>query len=489
MSPDENNSKPDGVAGISPPKTRKRVLVWIVVTIFLLGAAGAIYVFKGNQATAKSASQSVTGKGKTSQRKVLYWVDPMNPAHRSDKPGKAPDGMDLVPVYADQNSDAKDLPPGSVRISSEKQQLIGVQYGMAMKRPLARSIRAVGRIAYDETRIARIQTKVDGWIERVYVDFTGDLVRKGQPVLTLYSPELLAAQKELFIARKSKEELGNSPFKEVGSSTLSLYQSARERLRLWDITDAQIDEIERRGTPIKTLTIHARVSGFVLTRNAFAGQRITPETELYTVADLSRVWVLADVYEYEATGIRIGQAATVTLDYLPGQVFNSKVTYIYPELDKTTRTLKVRLELPNPGYRLKPDMYAHVDIKVDYGSHLTVPAEAVLDSGLEQMVFVVRENGYFEPRKIVVGEKLGNDVIVLEGLHAGERIVTSGNFLIDSESRLKSATGGMAGMGHAGHGAAPASAKAKTPVPAERQTKPKPVKKEPEPAEHEGHSM
>jgi RND family efflux transporter MFP subunit len=387
------------------------------------------------------------------ERKILYWVDPMNPSNKSDKPGKAPCGMDLVPVYADEEAAGEEpLPAGAVQIGPQKQQLIGVEYGEAAEEALSRSIRTVGGVTYDETKISHVHTRIEGWIEKVFVDFTGELVKKGQPLLSIYSPELVSAQQELLIAKKSKDILGNSPFKEVGAGSLSLYDSSRQRLRLWNVSDAQIKQIEKRGAPITSLTLSSEINGFVLTRNAFTGLRVTPETELYTVADLSTVWVIADVYEYEAPMIKIGQAATMTLPYFPGKMFKGKVTYIYPGLDKTTRTLKVRLEFPNRDFQLKPDMYSNVELHVDYGVQLAVPAEAVLDSGAEQIVFVALDNGYFEPRKVTLGQKVGNRFIIADGLKKGERIVTSGNFLIDSESRLKSAVGGMAGMGHAGHG-------------------------------------
>ncbi|MFB3815593.1 MAG: efflux RND transporter periplasmic adaptor subunit [Terriglobales bacterium] len=384
------------------------------------------------------------------ERKILYWVDPMHPAYKSDKPGKAPDcGMDLVPVYEGGDIAEQTAPAGSVKIDPAKQQLIGVALGEVSDEPLVRTIRAVGKVTFDETKVAHIHTKFEGWIERVFVGFTGDLVRKGQPLLSIYSPELVSSQQELFIAKRAKDYLGNNRDQEISSNALSLYNSARERLRLWDIPDAEIQRIEERGTPIKALTLYSPLNGFVTTRNAFEQQKVTPDTDLYTIADLTTVWVMADVYEYEIPQIQLGQPATVTLSYFPGKKFRGKVAYINPQLDPTTRTLKVRVEVPNPNFELKPDMFANVDIQIDYGKRISVPSEAVLDSGSEQIVFVAHEGGYFEPRKVELGGKVDNRFIVLSGLQRGEKIVTSGNFLIDSESRLKSATGAM---GHAGHG-------------------------------------
>jgi RND family efflux transporter MFP subunit len=376
----------------------------------------------------------------------------MNPAYKSDKPGKAPDGMDLVPVYADEGPSSEGLPPGTVKISPEKQQLIGVQYGEVTRHPLSRTIRTVGKVTFDETKVARVQTKVSGWIERVFVDFTGILVKRGHPLFTLYSPELVSTQQEYLLAARAREHLGNSSIKDIAANAVTLYDSARERLRLWDIREEEIEELEKRGTPTRTMTLYSPITGYVITRNAFSGQRVTPEVELYTIADLRTIWVLADVYEYEVPMIKLGQPAMMTLMYFPGKVFQGRVTYIYPQLDNMTRTLKVRLEFPNPDQQLKPDMYANVDLRVDYGEHLAVPQEAVLDSGNEQIVFVAREGGYFEPRRVKLGPRVGTLYAVLDGLKAGERVATSANFLIDSESQLKSALGGMAAGGHAGHG-------------------------------------
>ena len=400
--------------------------------------------------------ETMAGEGGGSESKAVYYC-PMHPDYKSDKPGDCPIcNMTLVKLEekGEDGSAAEDLPPGAVKISPQKQQLIGVQYGEVSYRLLSKTIRAVGRLTYDETKIARIHAKVEGWIERVYIDFTGELVKKNQPLVSLYSPELLSTQREFLIAKRAKDSLKDSDIKEVAAHALSLYESARERLRLWDISEGQIEELEARGSPIKTLTLYSPIGGFVLTRNAFEGQRITPETELYNIADVSTIWVFADIYEYELPMVKLGQAATMTLAYFPGKAYKGKVTYIYPQLDATTRTVKVRLEFLNPEYRLKPDMYANVDLHIDYGEQLFVPQEAVLDSGSMQIVFVALEGGYFEPRKVKLGAKVDTSYIVLSGLSAGEKIVTSGNFLIDSESQLKAAMGVIGGMEHATHGGA-----------------------------------
>ena len=337
----------------------------------------------------------------------------------------------------------ENMPPGSVMIDPAKQQLIGVKIGEADLVPLTRTVRTVGKVTFDETKIVRIHPKVEGWVENVYVNFTGMPVKKGQPLLTIYSPDLVSTQQEFLLSLKAKKTLGKSDFPEIASSANSLYEASRKRLQLWDIPDSQINKIERSGETVKALTLYAETGGYVLTKNAFQRQKITPDTELYSIADLSKVWVIADIYEYEMQMIRVGQTATMNLAYYPGETFSGKVTYIYPQLDAQTRTLKARIEFPNPNLKLKPDMFANVDFQIVYPRQVSVPEEAVLDSGEEQVVFVAHKDGYFEPRKVQLGAKVDDRYIVLSGLQAGEKIVTSGNFMIDSESRLKSSMGGM----------------------------------------------
>ncbi|HWP43949.1 MAG TPA: efflux RND transporter periplasmic adaptor subunit, partial [Blastocatellia bacterium] len=314
---------------------------------------------------------------------------------------------------------------GIVQISPEKQQLIGVTYGVVGYESVSKTIRAVGRVAYDETRISHVHTKYEGWIEEVFVDFVGKEVKQGQPLLSIYSPDLLQSQQEYLLAIRGRRELAESSFNEAAAGADSLYEAARRRLELWDMTDEQIAQLEKTGRPIKAVPVYAPASGFVLARNAYIRQRVTPDTELYSIADLSTVWVIADIYEYEAVEVSVGQQATVTLAYLPGLAFKGKVTYIYPQVDPATRTLKARIEVANPGYRLKPEMFANVELSVSYGKRLDVPQEAVMDSGSEQIVFVALDGGYFEPRRVRLGTKAGDKYIVLGGLRPGERIVTS----------------------------------------------------------------
>jgi Cu(I)/Ag(I) efflux system membrane fusion protein len=377
------------------------------------------------------------------ERKVLYYYDAMNPQHHSDKPGKAPDGMDLVPQYADEQTSRATMPMGTVMISPEKQQLIGVRTGKVERRSFERTIHTTAQLTADETKIAHIHVKVSGWIDKVYVDYVGQLVKKGQPLFTLYSPDLVATQEEYLIAKRGQASLGSSPFQEVSDGSNSLFRAARDRLKLWDISDEQIKKLDETGEVTKNLIFYSPIAGFVTDRKAFPQTSVTSETELYTISDLSTIWANLDVYEYEVPHIHVGQAVELELSYYPGRKWHGQVSYIYPMVDAQSRTLKVRVQLPNPELELKPQMFADAQLKVNYGSKVVVPAEAVLDSGNEQIVFVVHDGGMFEPRRITMGPQFDNSIVVLSGLKPGEQIVVSGNFLIDSESRLKSAMGGM----------------------------------------------
>ncbi len=382
-----------------------------------------------------------------SAKQPLYWVDPMHPWYKSDKPGVAPDcNMKLVPVFAGEEARyerrANRLPEGSVQITPEKQQLIGVEYGTAEYENVSGAVRAVARVTLDETRIAKVNSKLEGWLEQVFVDSTGRRVTKGEPLVTIYSPEALATQQEYLLALKARDTMHDSPVHEMLGSTENLIAAAKKRLELWDIGEEQIAAITASGKPVQYLTLYAPASGFVMERNAYAKQRIMPDTVLYNIADLSTVWVVADVFEYEASAVRVGQPAALTLAYLPGRTFRGHVSYILPAIDPATRTVKVRIEFPNAEFLLKPEMYGEVEFQTGGMRRLVVPQTAVLNSGDHQTVFVDRGAGYFEPRNVKIGAQNGGRTEILSGLKAGERIVISGNFLIDSESQLKTALGG-----------------------------------------------
>jgi Cu(I)/Ag(I) efflux system membrane fusion protein len=340
----------------------------------------------------------------------------------------------------------QEVAPGTVQISPERQQLIGVKIGVVEMKPLEKVIRTVGRVDYDEKRIVTVSIKIGGWIEDLYVDFTGRFVRQGEPLLTIYSPELVSTQEEYLIALRAKKDLIKSPFPEVAGSGNSLAESAKRRLKLWDISDDQIKTLEESGQAKKTLTLYSPFSGFVLEKSAYKGMNVMPGMALYKLADLSVVWLYADIYEYELPFIRLGQQASIQLSYIPGETFSGRAIYIYPSLNPETRTAKVRFEIPNSHERLKPEMYANVEIKVRLGQKLAVPEGAIIDTGIRQLAIVDKGSGYFEPREVKVGSKVEGYYEVIKGLKAGERVVTSANFLIDSESKLKEAVGGMAGM-------------------------------------------
>jgi RND family efflux transporter MFP subunit len=390
-----------------------------------------------------AAAQKPTGK-------ILYYRDPKAPDFKSDKPGINPEtGSDLEPVY---ESASAEMPMGTIRVSPEKQQLIGVKFGEVTSGAGIHSFRSVGKVTMDETRFSKVQTRIEGWIEKVYVDFTGKLVEKGQALLTLYSPEMLASQREYLLAIRSRDIMKDSPLAGSQEQSDSLLTAARKRLELFSLSEAQIQEITRTQQPLTNITIYSPISGYVVMRNAFPKQRITPETELYTVVDLSKVWIMADVFENEAPMIHVGMPARMSLSYGGGRKINGRVSYIQPQVDPTTRTLKVRIEADNPDMVLKPDMFVDVDFSVAMPARMTVLAEAVLDTGLKKTVFIDRGNGYLEPRQVETGERIGDRIEITKGLTPGDRIVISGNFLIDSESQLKASAAGMAGHQHGSAG-------------------------------------
>jgi multidrug efflux pump subunit AcrA (membrane-fusion protein) len=404
------------------------------------------YADESNASARSGGMSNMPGMEKSApqgERKILYYYDAMNPTFQSTKPGTATDGMPLVPRYADEEEATANMPVGTVKLSQGKQQLIGVTTATVQREPLFRTVRAVAQLTADETKLAHVHLKVNGWIEQVYVDYVGKLVKKGDPLFTLYSPDLVATEQEYLIARRGKQYLGDSSFPDASQGADSLLRSTRERLRLWDISDQQIKELDETGKITRTLTFYSPVTGFVMDRKAFPQTAITPEMDLYVIADLSTIWANAQIYEYEVPYVHVGQMAQMELSYYQGKKYNGRVTYIYPTVDPQTRTVKVRLEFANPSFDLKPDMYSEANLKIDYGTQVVVPQSAVLDSGERQTVFVALPDGYFEPREIKTGVKLDEKVAVLSGLRPGEKIVTSGNFLIDSESRLKSAMGGM----------------------------------------------
>jgi RND family efflux transporter MFP subunit len=426
--------------------TRKRIgrliAAGLLVATGIAVTAGAMrsgwFGGRTSPASGSSNAQASTPAGP----KILYWYDPMHPAYKSDKPGIAPDcGMALVPKYAEE-AQVGTLPSGTVTLNGNQQALAGVRTVEVRRMALVREIRTTAEIVADETRISHVHLKTSGYIDQVFVDSIGQLVHKGDKLFTLYSPDLVAAEEEYLIARRGNTTLGSSPIEEVRRGSGSLLASTRQKLKLLDVTDQQIARLEERGEITRDLTFYAPVDGFVTDRKAFPQTSVTPDTELYTVSDLSSVWADADIYEYEVPYVRVGQKMSFMLSYYPGKTYVGAISYIYPSVDPQTRTVKVRVEIPNPGFRLKPQMFADAVLRVDYGKQLLVPQEAVLDSGNVQQVFVVHPGSAFEPRRVTIGPVVDGQAVVLAGLKEGDIVVSSGNFLIDSESRMKSPNGG-----------------------------------------------
>ncbi|MBI1956144.1 MAG: efflux RND transporter periplasmic adaptor subunit [Acidobacteria bacterium] len=403
--------------------------------------------------------------------KILYWTCTMHPWVRADASGKCPIcGMDLVPVRGEskgttasapqigheghgaptpqpqpETGTAPETPAGErgnlFTISPERQQLIGVRFTEATRRPLVKTIRTVGRVELDERRIAQIHTKISGWIEQTFVNFTWQHVAQGDPLFTIYSPELVSAQEEYLLALKAREQLGqeSNPFPTAATNARSLVESARTRLQLWDVPPERIAELERTRKVERTLTFYSPLSGHVTERNAFPQTRVTPEMTLYTIADHSNVWVYVDIYENEISFVQLGQKAAMTITAYPGEVFQGTVSYIEPHFQMETRTLKVRLEFPNADLRLKPGMYAEVKLEIPLGARLVVPKNAVLRTGEQDLVFVDRGAGQMEVRLLRLGMEVGDGYEVLSGLRAGERVVAAANFLVDAESQVQGA--------------------------------------------------
>jgi membrane fusion protein, copper/silver efflux system len=396
--------------------------------------------------------------GRASKAPTRYTC-PMHPSYIADKPGSCPIcGMDLVPV-ADAPSitpDAAVTDMSPVQVSETGARLAGIQTAPAVLETITRSIRAVALVEPDEALIRHVQTKVAGWVEKLYVNSTGQAVRRGEPILSIYSPELLAAQQELLSAKTASLGLAGSSSADVRGGGEALVAAAEQRLRLLDVPDDFVEQLERTGTPSRVVTMIAPASGLVTAKEVFEGQQISPGSELFTVTDLSRIWVEASFYEYEAGAIRTGQAAELTLPYDPGTWLQGHVDLIYPSVNPESRTLRVRLAFPNPDLKLKPGMFANVNLETESAESVVIPDDAVMDTGERQLVFVETGTGHFEPRQVTAGIRSQGKAQILSGLTAGERVVVRANFLLDSESRLRAAQslsgragpspGGMDGM-------------------------------------------
>ena len=362
---------------------------------------------------------------------TAYYTCSMHPSVRQEGPGKCPIcSMDLTPVSQSEAGS------GIIQIDEGRRQQIGIKTAVATTRAMDTAIRAVGKTAFDESRVREVTLKLDGFIERLHVNKTGEFVRRGQPLLTLYSPELYAAQQDYLLALRSQKASRTSAAPDRADY---LVRAARERLRLWDLSKAQINQVARTGKPIERMPIHSPYSGFVVEKSVVEGSAVRAGQTLFRVAALDRVWVEADVYEKDLGAVRVGQAARVTLPYVAGRSFDGRITYVYPYLDASTRTGKVRIELPNPNLELKPEMYADVEIRAAGNSALTVPEDAVMITGPRQLVFLDLGEGRLKPQAVQVGKRSNGYYEILSGLKEGDRVIASANFLVASESRIRSA--------------------------------------------------
>jgi RND family efflux transporter MFP subunit len=411
--------------------------VWWVVALAVVGAGAFLLLTRrGGQ----PASQAVA---------TARYHCPMHPTYVSDKPGDCPIcGMKLVPIEPEARTTGGAVPGrASLSLSPEKRQLLGIRSEEIHHGPLTRVIRTVGRVAVDERRLHHIHTKYDGYVEHLYVDFTGKFVKKDEHLLSIYSPELVATQQEYLLAYNAQEQMAGSEIPSVAQGSLNLLEAARQRLLLWDMRSEDIEALEKAGKVSRTIDLHSDVAGYVVQKMAFHGMRVTPADTLFDIADLSHVWVLADVYESDLPLVRIGMQGELTVPYLPGKKWRGAVTYVNPTVEEKTRTIKVRIELRNSGLLLKPDMFADVQLRAELGPSLSVPESAVIDSGGRKLVFLDQGEGRFEPREVELGVRVGSSFQVLSGLDDGERVVTSANFLLDSESSLRSALSGMTSPG------------------------------------------
>ncbi|HKW62707.1 MAG TPA: efflux RND transporter periplasmic adaptor subunit [Candidatus Acidoferrum sp.] len=328
-----------------------------------------------------------------------------------------------------------------VQLSVERLQSIGVKFGEVQRKPVQDEIRATGTVAIDERRLSYVQMRFSGHIEQVFADATYQYVRKGQPLFTIHSPELLAAEREYLVAKQNAKQFSNSAVPGVAAGAASLLASSKERFMQWNVPDEEVARLESTGQVAEALEIDSPVSGYITERNALPNLNVQPETRLYTIADLSTVWAFAQVFQNDLGRLRAGEPASLTVDSYPGRAFRGRVDFIYPDIDMTTRTARVRLIFPNPNLTLTPGMFVNVALQVPLGNQLVIPVDGVLQTGTKQIVFVDRSGGYLEPREVQVGSQVGDEYIVQRGLKAGERIVTSANFLVDSESQLQAAIG------------------------------------------------
>lgn len=412
--------------------------IFLLSTAALLVVGAAGYWLGGNNAESSPMAIAVDDKAK----QPLFYRNPMNPEVTSPAPAKDHMGMDYIPVYAD--GDADDSPAGTVRVDPVTTQSIGVRIAEAERRSLSRDIQTVGRVDYDEQRITRLHPKTEGWIEELFIETTGQSIKADEILLSIYSPQLVSTQQEYLLALKNLETLQTSPFEDVRRGAERLLATSKQRLELLDVPMHQIEELQATGEAKKQLHIHSPTKGVVINVGAREGQYVTPQTELYFIADLSRVWVFVDIFEEELPWVRVGDEADMQVQAVPGTVFKGQLTYIYPYAERQTRTIKARLEFSNDDLLLKPDMFVDIAIRANPRADVVaVPSEAVVRSGLREKVFVVREPGKFEPREVTLGLSSDGWTEIREGIEPGDEVVVSAQFLIDSESKLREAASKM----------------------------------------------
>ena len=381
----------------------------------------------------------------------LWWQSPFNPlTHAAQQTSSASVGGEpprtTIQGTGTETSDGSaaspaETPLAPIQLSPQRMQSIGVKIGNVESRIINDEIRLYGNVQPNERRFAYVQTRFAGWIRQVYADATGDFIRRGQPLFTIYSPDLVATEREYLLAKKNAGALQQSTVSGVSDGAASLIAAARARLQQFDMPDSEIAKLEESGEAITDLTFYSPASGYITERNALPNMYVQPDTKLYAIADLSDVWVLAQIFQNDAGRIKPGDPAEVTVDAYPGQVFRGKVDYLLPQLDAATRTLPVRLVFPNPDLKLRPGMYVNVNLKLPLGKRLVVPDSAVFHSGTKSLVFTYTGKGNIEPREVEMGPHVGNELVVTKGIKAGEQIVTSANFLIDSEAQLQAAAG------------------------------------------------
>jgi len=417
----------------------------MMITVLIAGLAGG-YFFSGmqhEQAVSGKSQPAAKGNGPCANgAQPLMWRSPMNPAVTSPTPSKDSMGMDYIPVCADAG--AASGPAGTVKIDPTVIQNMGVRVTRAVEKNLSRAITTVGRITYDETRLVTLHPKVEGWVDKLFVDKTGETVKQDTMLLSFYSPQLVATQDEYLLALSNWQQLKDSPYVDIREGAKRLLDSSLDRLRFFDVAEHQIRALQKTHKVRKSMHIHSPAAGVVTKISVREGAHVTPASELYQIADLSRVWVLADLYEYEIGWVKTGDEAALTVASLPGRNFTGHITYIYPYLDPKTRTNKVRIEFDNAEGLLKPDMFGDVTItsrRTKPG--LFIPREAVLITGKKAHVFVQTEPGRFEPRTVKTGARSDGLVEILSGVNDGELVVTSGQFLIDSESSIREAAAKM----------------------------------------------